>query len=897
MKIKPAGRFGFLQIRALVALLLFGAAICLAKLSFGPLQVANSERERGDLDRPRYMPVAGERGDAQDLGRLEEEWNNRLTYPTGVFNPAWVRQAAAQDRLIQRAIPAGVPFKAAATGTNPFGNISPLSLNPNSWTPLGPQPEHMTGCTGCYDYGTTEGRVNDIVIDPTTTTNGSIVAYLASVGGGVWKTANCCSASTSWTATTNDPLLATISIDSLTIDPSNHNTIYAGTGDLNFGSFSMGSQGILKSTDAGASWTLLGANVFTAALPEPVGQFPQYNAVGKVRVDPRNSNNVVAGTKTGLYFSYDGGNNWAGPCTTNNFSTQRQDITGLALINNGTSTRIIAAVGVRGFATPVQYNLNQNGANGMYSGTIPASGCPSDFTPIATNANGWTGLNATTGTPYASAGVGNQVGRIDIAVAPSNSNYIYAQLQSITTQSSCGGQGCELAAYRTTDGGVTWTKIPGSDGASLTDCEGMNADYNQNWYDQGIAVDPNNPNRVFFDTFDIWFWDGSNAITQNLPWNDVTCGYNTSNNGVHVDQHALAFVPGSSSILLAGNDGGIHGATNADLTNGAVDPTWFNMDTGLNTIEFYSGDISGNFATSSTPQAVGGAQDNGPSSVTFSGSPTGPAQWQMGLGGDGFSGQIDPIGTGTNLRFFEGNNSGGLARCISNCTASGASWTSIKGGWASDTQSFVLPINLFRGGIPGGDDCPAASSSSGCGHLLAATTRVWETIGGAAATFSTSSWHVTNNPTTQNLTKQSLGNRSYINQVKYSPKFSSVAIVGTNDGNVQIGFNLGTGIQAQATWVNVTGSNVVLPNRPVLGVALDPSVGFSYLPVGYAAVGGFNANTTVPGHLFQVTCATNCGSFTWVDKTGNLPDIPVDSVIVNPKWPQQVFAGTDWGLY
>src|SRR5205823_1191453 len=185
---------------------------------------------------------------------------------------------------------------------------------------------------------------------------------------------------------------------------------------------------------------------------------------------------------------------------------------------------------------------------------------------IATNANGWTSLNATSGTPYASAGVGNQVGRIDIAVAPSNSNYIYAQLQSITTQSSCGGQGCELAAYRTTDGGVTWTKIPGSDGASLTDCEGMNADYNQNWYDQGIAVDPNNPNRVFFDTFDIWFWDGSNAITQNLPWNDVTCGYNTSNNGVHVDQHALAFVPGSSSILLAGNDGGIHGATNADLT-------------------------------------------------------------------------------------------------------------------------------------------------------------------------------------------------------------------------------------------------------------------------------------------------------------------------------------------
>ena len=55
------------------------------------------------------------------------------------------------------------------------------------------------------------------------------------------------------------------------------------------------------------------------------------------------------------------------------------------------------------------------------------------------------------------------------------------------------------------------------------------------------------------------------------------------------------------------------------------------------------------------------------------------------------------------------------------------------------------------------------------------------------------SWYVTNNPATQNMTKQTLGNRSFINQVKYSPKWSSDAIVGTNDANVWIGFNLGTG--------------------------------------------------------------------------------------------------------
>jgi hypothetical protein len=148
------------------------------------------------------------------------------------------------------------------------------------------------------------------------------------------------------------------------------------------------------------------------------------------------------------------------------------------------------------------------------------------------------------------------------------------------------------------------------------------------------------------------------------------------------------------------------------------------------------------------------------------------------------------------------------------------------------------------------------------------------------------------------MTKQTLGNRSFINQVKYSPKYQSVAMVGTNDANVWIGFNLGTGTQAQANWVDVTGGNTVVPLRPVLGIALDPTVAAANLPVGYAAVGGFNANTpATPGHVFQVTCAADCGSFTWADKTGNLPDIPVDSIIVNPNNAQQVFAGTDWGVY
>src|SRR5438094_1078801 len=466
-------------------------------------------------------------------------------------------------------VPAGVPAM-----LNP---LSPLAFSTTSFIALGPQPERTIGCSGCFNYTTTEGRVNAIAVDPTTTVNGSIVAYLGAVGGGVWKTTNCCSNSTTWSVVTDDPLISTTAINSVTIDPSDHNTVYAGTGDLNFGSFSMGSQGILKSTDAAATWTVLDADVFGMAYTEPPGQFPQYNAVGKVRVDPNNSSKVVAGTKQGLYFSYDGGANWTGPCFTNNFATQRQDVTGLELSDvGGGDTRIVAAIGTRGFATTVQYDLNSNGANGLYGATMPSSGCPS-FTSIASNANGFifgtavtgsaysTGasMNAGSGSPFVNISTGNQLGRIDIAVAPSNADYIYAQVQSIVGNAGCGGApGCQIGAWASTDGGTSWTFMEGSQGGALRDCGGGGGDYNQNWYDQGVAVDPNNPDRVFFDTFDVWF-----ATRTGTVWNDTTCGYSYSGNAgpVHVDQHALAFLPGSSIILLDVYYLGAPGTSNSDI--------------------------------------------------------------------------------------------------------------------------------------------------------------------------------------------------------------------------------------------------------------------------------------------------------------------------------------------
>src|SRR5438132_11216681 len=261
---RSLGEGGFFNLRALLGLTLclFGVALAIFAAREAALRPAQEPE--------RYMPVpaAGSQSEAAGLEQLEQYWHDRLTFPTGRFDPAWVRAAAAQHARMATGVPAGLYSR-----LNP---ASPFPLTPLAFTALGPQPERMTGCSGCFNYTTTEGRVNAIAVDPTTTVNGSIVAYIGPVGGGVWKTTNCCSAATTWTAVTDDPLIATIAIDTVVIDPNNHTTIYAGTGDLNFGSFSMGSQGILKSTDAGATWTTLGANVFGMIYVEPAGQFPQY---------------------------------------------------------------------------------------------------------------------------------------------------------------------------------------------------------------------------------------------------------------------------------------------------------------------------------------------------------------------------------------------------------------------------------------------------------------------------------------------------------------------------------------------------------------------------------------------------------------------------------------------
>src|SRR5689334_9430171 len=98
----------FFNLRALTALMLCLVGGLFAVVAFKSVtrqsveeQTVNAS-ENGQLPE-RDMPVPGEGDEASRISRLEQMWNDRLTYPTGKFNPAWLRKAADQHARMQSA--------------------------------------------------------------------------------------------------------------------------------------------------------------------------------------------------------------------------------------------------------------------------------------------------------------------------------------------------------------------------------------------------------------------------------------------------------------------------------------------------------------------------------------------------------------------------------------------------------------------------------------------------------------------------------------------------------------------------------------------------------------------------------------------------------------------------
>jgi len=136
------------------------------------------------------------------------------------------------------------------------------------------------------------GRTRGLIIDPDDATNNTWFA--GSVAGGIWKTTD---GGSNWICLTDDfPNLFTVS---LAMAESNHQVIYAGTGEFNGAFENPQGCGMFKSTDKGANWIQLTST-----------STDDFKYVNRIVVDPSNADIVIAVTGTGIQKSINGGTSW-----------------------------------------------------------------------------------------------------------------------------------------------------------------------------------------------------------------------------------------------------------------------------------------------------------------------------------------------------------------------------------------------------------------------------------------------------------------------------------------------------------------------------------------------------------------------------------------------------------
>jgi len=304
----------------------------------------------------------------------------------------------------------------------------------------------------------------------------------------------------------------------------------------------------------------------------------------------------------------------------------------------------------------------------------------------------------------------------------------------------------------------------------------------------------------------------------------------------HVDFHAMWIDPSNSSRIYSGCDGGVNYTTNQ-----AND--WTVMANMPNT-QFYAITVD-----PSNPERIyGGTQDNG-----TNGTKTGNVDDYLHIfGGDGFYTLVDPRDPDVIYCEYQWGN-------MYKSTDGGNSWSWAMNGidYAGDRHNWNTPIAMD----PTNPDA-----------LYYGSNRLWKTTNAA------NDWDVVS-PDLSGGPYPDKPSYGTITTIGVSRLNSQVIYVGTDDGRVQVTTNGGT------TWTRVDAG---LPDRWVTRVVPDQYD----VNTAYVTISGYQWSEPM-AHIYKTT---NNGS-TWVPVSGDLPDVPVMDLIVDPHIPDRLYAGTDVGVW
>lgn len=462
--------------------------------------------------------------------------------------------------------------------------------------------------------------------------------------------------------------------------------------------------------------------------------------------------------------------------------------------------------------------------------------------------------------------VSDSTGAIDLAIHPRHPDTLYTALwERIRRPHRRQYGGITSGIYRSVDGGNTWQQLRGG----LPEAGFQKGRI-------GIAIAPSEPNIVYavytdaigflqgvYRTRDhgahwtsiniegirsvsyMWWFgkiyvDPTNSEVLYVLALDVFKSGNGGINwqpvfpGVHVDQHAIAFDPVYPGRVYTGNDGGLYRSDNGGLSSIKISD--------LPITQFYTATID----FLEPHRLYGGTQDNG-SVRTLTG---GEDDWEIIYFGDGFYNLIDP----TDNRFvYTESQFGGLARSEDG----GTTFETARNGIAStDRKNWKTPV-VF-------DPKDPRILYYGTNRLYRSTDRArsWQAV----------SPDLTNGKIPGNLVFGT------ITSISVSPVNSHIIYIGTDDGNVALTRNGGQ------NWVSVSSA---LPKRWVTAVACDPHDD----QAAYVTLSGYRFDSNL-SHVFY----TADNGRNWEDIGSDLPDVPVNDIIVDPSLGH-LYLATDIGVY
>jgi hypothetical protein len=738
---------------------------------------------------------------------------------------------------------------------------------------------------GTQDYHQVAGRATAVAIDPADPTGNTV--YIGGAQSGVWKSTNAANNtanSVMWAPVTDDQ--ATLSIGAIAIQPGNTDpaktVILAATGEANNSGDSYFGLGILRSTNAGGTWTLIptangGALSFSGlggtrmAFSTTSGQTNTVVAAMATSSEGIIDGAVTSGTTRGLYTSLDAGQTWT--------YNALLDPAGPTDATSATSVVYNAAAGQ--FFAAVRYH-------GFYSSTDGAH-----WTRLALQPGGALLSTAACPAQATSNNYACPIYRAEITAIPSR-NEMYAWFISLSST----GSPVDGGIWQSLNGGASWTAISSAGITNCGDFDGCGVQ--QGAYNLELLALPNGAATDLYAGAINLYKCGittQNPTCTGTGFMNLTHVYGCSPIGapahVHPDQHALAYmipVSGSDSgnaLMFFANDGGIYRALNgfSGLNTGVCSGTnqFDDLNQNLGSMTQF---VSFSQHPTDMNTMLGGAQDSGSPATSQA---TTNQSWGNVLGGDGGYNLIDP---GATSNWYASNPDvppGGLGvqLCTSgvNCNNSGFSFVATSSTVGGDDGAFYFPYifdpktatpmligtcRVWRGPRTGGAFTALSPNFDSLGSGTCTGSEVNQVRALAAGGTTDSNGCVVIYATTSGL--------GPIDGPLYTP----------TGGHIWVTTNASTGTGAFADVTNNGPQGNINPNQfPISGVAIDPTDVTGR--TAYVTVMGFTGGT---GHVWKTT---NAG-VAWTDFTGNLPDSPVNAVVVYPGL-SQVFVGTDVGVF